>query len=471
MVKKEKYDELSNQVLELIGGKENISFFTHCMTRLRFNLKDKSIVDLKKISGIKGVIGCQWQGQSDQLQIIIGQDVSDAYNLICKKNGLSSEESINENLDGGKSKFKFSIGNIFNAIIDAITGSMAPLIPMLIGAGMIKVLLILFPLFGLSTTSSTYTVLMFIGDAAFYFLPILVGATAARKFNTNVGLGMLMGAILIHPTFISLVNEGTPIELFGITVTGASYANQILPTIMSVWVMSHVERFFSRKSPTILRSVITPTLTIIVMAPLTLIFIAPLGLLIGNYITSIMIFIYETLGFVGVGLMAAVMPLIVMTGMHMAFMPYMVGSIATNGLEPFFLVAMVISNINQGAASAAVAVRAKSKNLKGVASSSAVTAIVGGITEPAMFGVTVKYKRPLYAAMIGSFIGGAYAGLMNVYAYAFPGSAGLLSFPIFIGPNPSNLVNFIVGIIIGAVVTFVLTLVFGFKEVEEDMSV
>lgn len=457
-----KYEKLSNEVIESIGGKDNISFFTHCMTRLRFNVKDKSIVNNEKISAIKEVVGTQWQ--NEQYQIIIGQDVSEAYQLISEKTGLGDAEldiPVEEDNSNGKKKKKFSISLVF----DAITGSIAPLIPMMIGGGMIKVILLLLTMTKVMTTEDiSYQIMSFVGDAAFYFLPVFLGATAAKKFNTNQGLGMLMGAMLLHPTFVGLVAGGTSLNLFGLPVTATSYANTILPIIMIVWIMSYVQRFFARISPKAIRSIIEPLGTIIVMAPLALIVIGPLGVLIGDYISQAIQFMYDTTGFFGVGLMSALLPLLVMTGMHSAFTPYWTVAMTKLGYEPFFLTAFIISNLNQGAASLAVALRAKSTTLKSTATSTAITAIVGGVTEPALFGVNLKYKKPLYAAIVGNFIGAAYAGLMKVYCYAFPGSGGIFALPAFIGPTGANIMHMAIGSVIGMVVTFVLALALGIKE-------
>ncbi len=238
MAKKEKYEELATKVLQLIGGKDNISNFGHCMTRLRFSLKDNSIVDLNEIKKIYGVIGAQWS--NEQLQVIIGQSVGDAYKLICAKAGFAAEKAIDENLDNKK---KFSFG----AIVDGISGSLMPLLPALIGAGMLKVIIILGGLFGLLTTKMpTYVVLTFAADAGFYFLPVFLGATAANKFKTNMGLGMLLGAILIHPTMVANVTGKVGMSIFGIPIYGVSYANTIFPVIMAVFVMAYVEKFFQK---------------------------------------------------------------------------------------------------------------------------------------------------------------------------------------------------------------------------------
>ena len=201
-----KYEKLANVIVGLVGGKDNIAFFTHCVTRLRFNLKDQGLGQIEEIKKIPGVLGAQWQ--NGQLQVIIGQAVGDAYKRICEKNDLSVEKSVDETLDDSKSLQKQGLKGVIDRIFDGISGSLTPLIPMLIGCGMIKVLLIILDMCGISAESGTYQLLNFAGDAGFYFLPILVGAFAAKKFGANMGLGMVIGAMLIYPSFVSGVSAG-----------------------------------------------------------------------------------------------------------------------------------------------------------------------------------------------------------------------------------------------------------------------
>ena len=458
MAKKERYEELANTVPGLIGGVENIIFFTHCVTRLRFNVKDKSLVKLDEIEKINGVVGCQWSGE--QLQIIIGQAVGDAYKLICEKTGLASQNSIDENLDNNKVKKKFSL----NAVFDSISGCITPLIPVLIGAGFIKIIVLLCEQFGiLAAGDPTHTVLTFVGDAGFYFLPVMVGATAAKKFGANLGLGMLMGAILIHPTLISSVAEGVSLNVYGIPVYAASYTSTIFPIILIVWVMAPIEKFFAKISPDSLRSITEPLFTLIVMIPLALCVLGPIGAFLGTYLSEAIIWLYNTTGFFGVAVLSAVFPWLVMTGMHSALTPYALNSFATVGYEPIVLTANIISNINQGAASLAVALKTKEKNLKSTAASCGITAVVGGVTEPAMFGINLKLKQPMYAAMIGSFAGAAVAGFGKAYAMVLTGSGGLFAIPAYISDNVSNVIWMVAGMAIGFIVTFVITL-FLYKE-------
>lgn len=454
MAKKERYESLASNVIELLGGKENVVFFTHCVTRLRFNVKDKSIVKKEELEKIEGVMGCQWSG--DQLQIIIGQAVGDAYKLICEKTGLAKQDAVDEDLDDGQGKKKFSI----SAVLDAIAGCISPLIPCLIGTGFIKIIALLAEMTGvLSTASPTYAVLKFVGDAGFYFFPVYVGATAAKKFGANMSLGMLIGAMFIHPNFISAITEGTPLSFIGIPIYATSYTSTIFPALLSVWIMAPIEKFFAKISPDAVRSITEPLLTLLVMIPLALCIVGPIGSFLGTYISEAIIWLYNTTGFLGVAIFSCFCPLLIMTGMHSSLLPYGFSSFATLGWEPIVFTGMIISNLDQAAASAAVALKSKKTNVKSLASGCAITAFLGGVTEPAMYGISLKYKTPLYASMIGSFIGACIAGFGKAAAYSMVGGAGVFALPIYFPGGMENVIWMAVGCIVGIVTTFILTLV------------
>lgn len=451
-----KYGQLADEIVGLVGGSDNIVTFAHCVTRLRFNVRDKELVDLDAVAALPGALGAQWSG--DQLQVIIGQDVDDAYRLVCKRNGLGEGGTQDTTADDGGAKGRWKPA----MLLDAITGCLTPLIPLLIGTGMIKVITIVLQTTGLlDPASATSTVLAFVGDSGYYFLPIFVGATAATKFGGNMGLGMVLGAMLIHPTFVSAIAEGTSLDLFGIGIYPASYASTLFPTILSVYVMSRVEQFFAKHSPEVLRSLVEPLCTLVVMVPLTLCLIAPAGAFLGNFLAAAVMWLHGTLGFLAVGLMAALLPLIIMTGMHAAFTPFVMESFTTLGYDPILCTSMFISNFNQGAAALAVAVRSKAADVRSTAISSGITSILAGVTEPALYGVNMKYRTPLLASMVGSFVGGVIAGLAHVYAYAFAGSNGVFGLPIFVGGEAGmmSLVYMLVGIAASMAITFALTLV------------
>ena len=362
---KNKFQKLSENIVNYIGSKDNVTYFVHCVTRLRFNLKDKSLSKPEEIEKLPGVLGCQWQG--DELQIIIGQDVDDAYRLICKEHGFVMEDAIDEDLDVSvkKEKKKLTMKGAFSAIADIISGSLIPFIPVLIGAGMIKVLCLLLSTFGiLDPASSTYNMLSIVGDAGFYFLPVFIGKGAAKKFNTDEGLGMLMGLMLVAPSFIALVDEGASITLFGLPVYAGTYSYMVFPVILCVMIMAPVERFFKKISPSFLRVIMEPFATLLVMIPLAFCVLAPLGAILGTYITAFLMWLYETTGFIGMAVLGALYPFLVITGMHNATTPYWLESFTKFGYEPIVSPIDCLNNINQGLAAAAVACKTKNKELK-----------------------------------------------------------------------------------------------------------
>lgn len=456
-----KYETLANSIVELLGGKDNVQFFTHCVTRLRFNVKDQSVVKQDEINKIDGVLGSQWQ--NGQFQIIIGQTVADAYKLVCEKNDFNMEKVASVN-DEVKPEGKKGVKGVIDKVFDGISGSLTPVIPALIGCGMIKVILIFLDMAGIDSASGFYQLLTYAGDAGFYFLPIIIGSSSAKKFGATPVLGMVVGGMLVYPSF--LTNSG--LDFFGITVPAVGYASTIFPIILSCAVMAPIEKFFAKNSPAILRSVLQPLCTILIMIPLAYCVLGPAGSYLGTYLSSFVLFIYNTIGFVGVALLAAFMPFIIMTGMHGAFVPYLMQMLTVSPLyEPIFFPALIISNINQGVSALAVALKSKDTSLKSTGLSTSVTAILAGVTEPAMYAINMKYKTPMYGAMIGSAIGGCVAGLLGTAIYAFAGASSVIALPLFIsGDKPNNFMFMIISVLVGVVATFVATWVLYKEEVK-----
>ena len=285
-----KYEKLAKTILDSIGGKENITYFQHCTTRLRFNLKDRSIVKISDIENVDQVLGSQWS--NDELQIIIGPAVADAYAEICEFGNLQREEAIDEDLDGNAEKKKVALKSVLMGIMDGISGCITPIIPMMIGGGMIKVFYMLANMVGiLPETSSTYQILYWLGDAFIYFFPVFLGATAAKKFGANQGVGMLLGALLIYPSFIAMATEGAAMSIFGLPVYVANYSTTVIPIILTVYILSKVEKLINRYCPDILKSFVVPTGSLLVMLPIMLVVTAPLGYYIGTYVAEAVIWI------------------------------------------------------------------------------------------------------------------------------------------------------------------------------------
>ena len=332
---------------------------------------------------------------------------------------------------------------------------------------MIKVVLTLLTTFHLvNDTSSTYQVINFIGDAAFYFMPFLIAANAAKVFNVNQSLALIIAGVFLHPNFTAMIASGDPITFFSIPVTPTTYSYSVIPVILMVWIMSYIVKLVDRITPRIVKLILHPTLVILISAPIAIIAVGPLGGIIGDGLAVAIDFLSAKLGFIIVGILGAAFPFIVMTGMHHALTPIGLNAVATGG-DTLIFVSQVCSNVAQGGASLAVAVKSKDQNMKQLASASGISALMG-ITEPALYGVTLKLKRPVVAAAIAAGIGGIVGGLLQVTLYIAQNC--LLAVPAFIGEK--GMTNFFYGLLMIAVSfvgAFVLTFIFGFKdEIEES---
>lgn len=408
------YENTAKKILQRVGGKDNVINLVHCMTRLRFTLKDESIVDDEAVKKTKGVMGIMKKG--GQYQIIIGNDVGNVFNELNKFGNFSNE--VKE--VPAKSNEK---KNIFTMLMDTISGIMAPVIPAIIGAAMIKVLLTLLPMIGvLSTNGQTYQLLSVIGDGAFFFMPVLIAISASKKFGTNMYYAASIALIMLHPNLITLMNTahdaGQTVKFLKyIPVTYASYSYSVIPIILAVYSLRYVERFVDKITPVVTKNFLKPMLVVLIEVPIALIILGPLGAICGNGLSTVVYAIHDKLGFIAIGLVAGVYPFVVMAGMHHAFTPIKLGMIATTGYENFICIGELCSNMAQGAASLAVALRSKNKDFKQIAGSSAFSALFAGITEPALYGVTLRLKRPMLGACIGAAVGGLVGGFFQMKCF------------------------------------------------------
>ena len=453
-----KYDELADSIVKALGGKENITFFTHCTTRLRSSLKDKGLVDTEELKKIKGVIDCRWTG--DQIQIIIGTHVADVYDVICDRNNMEKQAAVDENLDVNltdtkKKRNKFN----FYSIIELINAAIAPSLLILVGGGMIKVILILLNMAGLlSADSSTYTVLFNAADAIFYFFPMFVGYGVAKKMGCEPALGVAMGAILVAPQFIANVNAGVGMTIFGMTIYPKAYSSTFLPAILCTAVMCPIYKFFEAKTPKVVRDLVAPTMTFLIMIPVAYLVLAPLASILGDYLAVGVMWLYNRLGFVGVALFAGILPFLITTGMHFCFFPYWGSILSAGGPEMFYLISNCLYNINIGIACIVMGIKTKNVENKSLYTSVGISATVGGVSEPALFGVVLKNKPVLISLIIGNFVSGAVAGLLKVGAYIWPGSWGLFMIPSFIDAG-SGLLHCLIAVAVGIVTTAVATFI------------
>ncbi|MDM8099105.1 beta-glucoside-specific PTS transporter subunit IIABC [Oceanobacillus oncorhynchi] len=456
--------KVAEQILKTVGGPENVQSLVHCMTRLRFTLNDESIVDDEDVKKTKGVLDVM--KKNGQYQIIIGNEVGAVYKELNKLGNFgSSDDKPPEN----KKK-----QNIFSRVLDVIAGCMAPVIPALIGAAMIKVLLIVLPMIGLlSESSQTYQLLTVIGDGAFYFMPVLIGISAAKKFGTNQYYAASIALILLHPDFISFMGDATEagetVKFFNvIPVTDATYAYSVIPIILSVWLLSYIEPLVDKITPAITKNFLKPMLVLLITMPIVMIIVGPIGAIIGEGLSDVVFMIHDYLGFIAVGLIAGIFPFIVITGMHHAFTPVKLSAIAQTGYEAFISIAELCSNMAQGAASLAVSIKSKNKDLKQTAGSSAFSALLAGITEPALYGVTLRLKKPMLGACIGAAAGGLVGGLFQLKSFGVATPA-IVTIPQYIEDDRAiTLLYVIITMLVTIVISFIATYIIGFEDIPSN---
>ena len=383
------YKETGQKILEAVGGKENVQNLTHCATRLRFTLADDSKADDEAVKAIDGVVSLAKSG--GQYQVVVGSDVPNVYRAL---EGLLDLDEVSKESSEKQDRTPLQ------SFLALISGIFTPILPVITAAGMIKAVLSLLVVFKVVAVDDVnYQVLNFIGDAGFYFLPVFLGASAARQFKTNAQLGMLIGAILLHPTFTQIVTtakeSGHGVSFFSIPLTLTSYSSTVIPVILAVWFMSYVERFAIKISPKAVKFFLVPMITTLITAIVTLQILGP-------------------------------------------------GTLA--------------SNVAQGGVALAIALKTKDTNKKALVSSAGITAICG-ITEPALYGVTLQNKAALIGSIVAGGVGGFFLGILGARNFA-GASPGLLTIAAYIGEDTLKyFYTAIGGLVISVVVSFIVTFV------------
>lgn len=453
------YKQLANKIVQYVGGKDNVISVIHCVTRLRFELKDESKVMKSKLENEKDIIGIT--NSSNQFQVIIGPEVDKVFKEVKEELGEIVVEPVSKNSEG------FSLKNGAKQVLDTIINCFVPAIPVIAGSGMIKVLAVMLNFLGILTMdSSSYILLNMIGDGVFYFLPLIVAYTASKKMNVDVFLSLAIATILLHPTLATLGEVGTSTSFFGIGVQIINYGSQALPVIFGVWLLKYVDKFADKVSPSIVKVFLRPMISLLIVAPIMLIIIGPMAALLGEGFFVIVNYM-NSWGWIAVGINAALFPIMVLTGTHNVTIPLLVQMFATQGFDSIFLPSGLAANIAEAGAAGAVALKTKNKALKGTAISATVSALLG-ITEPALYGVNLRLKKPFMAVLLGSLLGGFYIGLLGITAPAFV-TPSILTIPIFAGTIP----NFLLGlssIPVTFLITFLITYVIGFEDIPETKN-
>ena len=451
---KNDYGALAAAIIQAVGGKENINSCVHCVTRLRFTLKDnKKAQSTEQIGSIPGTVGCVYQG--GQLQIIIGQTVADVYEEVCKQAALEVQTAIDENLDDGKKKF--SVQTLF----DVISSVFVPAIPAFAGAGIIKGLLTLLTNYGLmSNETGLYLVLNAIGDSVFYFLPFIIAYTAAKKFKTSEVLALVLAGLYMYPSILG--NAGQTISVLGIPITCVKYSGTVLPILCSVWIMSYIHKWMQKHTVEYLRVVVVPIVTLIVTGLLSICIIGPIGYNLGIYLGNAFKWLFDVAPWLGGLIDGGTRPLVIFTGMHMTLSTIMINNINTLGYDMLGPVHAVATMASAGMCFGAF-LRARKDSNKSACFSAFISAFIG-ITEPSLYGVAIRFKRPLIALCIGGGVSGAFVAAMGAKAISFA-MPSIISLPVYSGSIPTMLIGFVISFVLTAALTYVL----GFDEgIEKD---
>lgn len=449
-----KYHELAEQIAKYVGGKENVSNVYHCATRLRFTLKDDKKANKKAIEELEGVITVVESG--GMFQVVIGNTVADVFDELAKVIDLQTNDGNESNNDVPKKK-----QNIISSLIDIISSIFAPTLGVLAGAGLIKGLLALLSSIGvLSSTSGTYIVLNVAGDTFMYFLPVFLAYTAAKKFKADVFIAMTLGASLIYPTLVDAYDKGTKIDFVNIPIILAKYSSTVIPAILAVWVLSYVERFFRSRLHESVRNLLTPFFSLIIMVPLTLMVVGPIATYASNLLATGYTAAYNFSPIVSGAIIGGLWQVFVIFGLHWGLVPVMTNNLSffkRDTLGPACMMAVAA----QVGAVLGVFLRTKDTKLKSLSLSAFLSAIFG-ITEPAVYGVTLKYKRPFAIACVVGAIFGGVTGAAGAGALAVT-PRSILSFPVYIG---QGFVWVVAGYVLSVLVSCVLTYLFGFKDQE-----
>ena len=458
----DKNQQIATDVLQAVGGKENVKSATHCMTRLRLNLNDESKANEETIKGIDGVIGLVKTG--GQWQVIVGQNVPKVYAYFCDMAGVKQEGAIDENLD--KPKEPLTLKGIGKGIMNYLSGTMVQLIPIMIAAAMFKTVYVLLGpdlLNIIDETSDLYVLMDFLYDAGFYFMPIYIGYAAAKKLGVSPMMGLYMGGILIAPDLINLVSAGEAFTVYGIPMRLVDYSSTVMPILICVWLMSYVEKFFKKFIPDSLSTIFVPFLTMAVMVPVALCAAAPVGNFIGDGVGAVLNGLAAHGGVFAVIIIAALWEFLVMTGMHQVILLPGIMNLLAGNPDSCVMVAGGLATWAAFGMALGAFFKFKDPKEKSLAGGYFISGFVGGVTEPVLYGIGMKYKKPFIALLVGGALGGLYAGITHVTVYLL-GATNFLSVLGYVAGGQANLINSIISAAIAMFGSAAYTYFFGFDK-------
>ncbi|HFL2426099.1 TPA: beta-glucoside-specific PTS transporter subunit IIABC [Clostridioides difficile] len=454
-----KYKDLNENIIKLIGGKENIKSVAHCVTRLRFTLNDRSIAQTEEIKKLKGVIDVV--SNDVAYQIIIGTHVVDVYNEFMSMIGLSSSES---SIKSERKKGIRGIKGIFNSIFVVVSETMTSVIEVLLAAGILASMLALLNMSGiLQSDSPTYQILDTLRSATFHFLPVLIAIASAKRLNVNPYIAVVLAVTLLSSSIDGV--EG--LSLFGINLQATTYANSFIPILLGVWAMGIIIEALKKILPKALHYFLVPVLSLIITLSVTLTVFGPIGMWIGDGLNYACMFLIDTLGnWSVVALYAALQPLLIVFGAANFTMPISLNSVTTLGYDPIFMGAATISDIAVCGAMFGYFLKTRNKEQKQLFGTVSFSALMG-VTEPSVFGVFMKYRRPFVAVMIGGGIGGLIAGLAQVKTYGMVW--GLAALPTYlVGGEVSNFTFMIISVVVSFVAATAASYLLGIPSDEKE---
>ncbi|WGE58687.1 beta-glucoside-specific PTS transporter subunit IIABC [Actinobacillus equuli] len=442
------FSKLAGEIVQFVGGEQNIHSLVHCATRLRFVLKDKNQADRDRLNQTAGVISVVESG--GQFQVVIGNNVPKVYAEIM------SQANIQTGDDADLPK-----PSLINRAIDFLAGSFTPLIGVMAGAGILKGLIAILQVAGwLDPASGTFTVLDAAASGTFYFLPVFLAFTAANKLKTSPFIAVGVAAALLYPSIVAISQSGKPLEFLGFQLATMNYAYSVIPILLAVWAQSYVQRIFENIFHESVRNFFAPACTLLVVVPLTLAVIGPIGGEVGSSIAAALAWLYETSPIATGIVVGGLWQVLVIFGIHWSIVPIMINNMSIIGFDligPLTAAAV----LGQAGATFAVFLKSRNKDIKAIAGSTTFSGVLG-ITEPLIYGITLRFKKPFICGVIGGAIGGAVIGWGGTKMFAF-GFSGLLLYPVIIGEG-SNIVTYSLGMAVAFIAAGILTYLFGYSD-------
>lgn len=455
------YQAIAKEILKDVGGKDNIVDVTHCYTRLRFVLKDTKQANKEALLQTEGVISVVESG--GQYQVVLGNKVAHVYNALepLLAQQLTTKTSTKE---------KNSLGN---RILNTVAAIFTPVVPAIAASGMLKGILAIAVMVANNFYQvdlkplNTYIILSAASDALFYFMPVILGYSAAKVFKTNEYIAMVIGATLCYPTIVSLMTEESAVTLFGLHVTKANYVSTVIPIILAIFILAYVQRFLEKVIPEVLKIIMVPTLSLLLMIPATLLLFGPIGIYLGDGVNWLYYYIMNLSPILLGGFIGGIWCVLVIFGAHRGLVPIGINDVARTGRQNLLAFAGA-ANFSQAGAAFGVFVRTKNKGLKAVAASATVTALFG-ITEPAIYGANLRLKKPMIYAVASGAAGGALMGWGGSYGTAFA-NQGLLTIPVYAEAGTKAFICYLLGCGIAFFGAFLLTIFLGFNDLPLDES-